>query len=154
MEDEKFLTCLLMSAFGIMILLLIAVFIVTSLYNIIVFNPKLEKEGIEVVGEITHILEHDGKTYKDYSIKYEIKGKEYSDMVRIRNSNLGKGDKISLYYLPDDESEVYLTKENNIMKTIGAGIGLGAFMFPIAFLGFKCIQRYNVFKYKRNIDVR
>lgn len=154
MENEKFLTCLLMSVFGIIILLLIAVFVLASLYNIIIFKPKLEKEGMEVVGEVIYILNHYGKTYKDYSIEYEIKGRQYSDMIRIRNSDLRKGDKILLYYLPNHEDKLYLTKENNVMKTIVAGIGFGIIMFPIAFLGFKCIQRYNVFKYKRNIDVR
>lgn len=153
MEDEKFLTRLLMTVFGFILLLFVTSQIVGGIKGI-KNTTRLKDEAIQVIAEIDYRTYDREKNKMRYSITYVINGKEYYETIKLNNKNLKEGDKIYVYYLPPDEDKIYLTNENQTFKRIIALILYCMFLFPMAFLGYICIKNYNVFKYRRTIDVR
>ncbi len=157
MENEKFLTCLLMSIFGI-ILIFIAIFILILQANSIIKYSRLEQEAIPLTAEVIYKMEKRDKENiirYTYSIEYVINEEKHNDYIEIKDSSINVGDKIVVYYLQGEEDKIYLSKENNISKNILSFILILVFFeLPLSLFGIKCIKNYNVFKYKREINVQ
>jgi len=157
MENEKFLTCLLMSVFGI-ILIFIAIFILILSINSISKHSTLEQEAIPVTAEITYKMKKRDKKNiirYTYSVEYVINKQKHNDYIETKDSSLNVGDKIEAYYIPGEEDRIYLSKENSISKNILSFVLILVFFeLPLSLFGIKCIKNYNVFKYKREIDVQ
>ena len=150
MEDENFLTRLLMTVFGIMVWIFVVIAIISSVSEM-VKKAKLEKEGKEVVAEVWS-KSHDEKGYR-YYVKYTIDGKEYRDNFKTKDNSIKEGEKVILYYLQGEEDKIYSSKENNVIKNIFKFVSYIIALSPIAYFGKVCIKNYNIFKYKRTIEV-
>lgn len=153
MENENFLTLLFMSLFGIIIIMCVIIMIIVGIFKII-SKPNLEQEAVKIIAQIEICIEKGTKNkVSKYSVKYEIDGKEYNNKIEIKDKNLKEGDKIYVYYVPGNENELYLSNERNIIVEIIAMILQILLLTPIMVLGVKCIKNYNVFKYRRTINI-
>ena len=152
MENEHFFTRLLMTIFGIILWIIVIIAIIFAILGIM-NNSKLENEGKIAVAKIWNIYyDREDKIY-NYYIEYTIGGKKYNDQFKIKDNSLKEGDTITVYYLQGKEDKIYLSKESNTLKNIVAFIFYIIILVPIAYFGKVCIKEYNIFKYKRTINV-
>lgn len=113
---------------GVMIAVFGVIFLIIGL-----FVAKDEKEfrenALQTTGTITeitvdYIRKTDGKTKKEYDvyIEYTVDGIVYNDRLSYYDSSMHKGQSITLYYNPEDPSDV-----------IGEKTGTGVFILVSCF---------------------
>ena len=128
--------------------------IILTIFSIIFFNASVQnKNYIKTESTVTNVVmdeeahtdadgEHIDASYT-VTVKYTVDGTEYeSDLSGL--SEYTVGDKMTIYYNPDDPSLITQTKSIIIPLIMGAA-GIAAFVFGLI-SGANAIKRYQKMK--------
>lgn len=159
MEEHSLGETLFMSIAGI-IFIIGSIICIYAGIKIIIEENFIKANGIEVEAIITYKSVYQKKrakesmhqdNYAHYSIQYEVNGKKYTDYFRSTSYQYYKGDVIKIYCLENNPEKIYnhLEKGEKITQVIMCII----IAITLIKLGNTCIKEYNIFKYRRSINV-
>ena len=150
MNKHGFFTTLFMSVMGF-------VFIVGGIaliylgIKVVVDDINIKNNGIVIEATITYISRYSSDDSTYYHIEYTVNGEKYTDSFESLSSSYKKGDIISIYCLKDNPKKILVPLESsNIGMQVSSSIAIAIFLIV---LGRLCIKNYNIFKYKRVINV-
>ena len=129
---------------GIMIIIFSAIFFNVSVQNKNYIKTESTVTNV-VMDEEAHTDANGDHVDASYTVtvKYTVDGKEYeADLSGL--SEYKEGDKMTIYYNPDDPSLITQTK-SLIIPLIMAAAGIAAFIFGII-SGMGALKRYNKLK--------
>lgn len=111
-------------------------------------NNNIKNNGIKADGIIENISTNSKRTTstpinlrKIYSIKYVVNNETYYREVALNDKSFKIGDVMTIYYLPNNPTKVYVPLEDK------ANWLAGILAIPFALLGVVCIWRYKISKY-------
>lgn len=152
-HEHGFFAYLFMTISGIALIIIGILPIIISINSAIEKAYKEKNEKLVEVTVISKEVDESGiwNSYKvTYVVTYTINNKEYVKELGLdKISYANKGDKVTLAYTNNPEKLM-------IPYTEGAAIIALAYLpvtLPFFIIGVLCIKRYNVFKYKKTINV-
>ena len=114
-------------------------------------NINTRNNSIAIEAKIIDKTYHRSESSIDYRIEYTINEETYiSSLSRISNS-YQLGDIIQIYCSVDNPLRIF-TNSSVLQPIIVLVFFIGISFFPMR-LGYFCIKKFNLFKYKRYINV-
>jgi len=150
MNKHGFFITLFMSVMGF-VFIIAGIALIYLGIKVVVDDINIKNNGIVIKSTITHKSRYSSDDLNYYRIEYTVNGEKYTDSFNSLSSSYKKGDVISIYCLKDNPKKILVPLEsgNKGMKVL---FGIVVTIFLIV-LGGLCIKNYNIFKYKRVINV-
>ena len=150
MNKHGFFTTLFMSVMGF-VFIIVGIALIYLGIKVVVDDINIKNNGIVIKATITYRSRYSSDDSNYHRIEYTVNGEKYMGSFKSLSSSYKKGDIISIYCLKDNPKKILVPLEssNKGMKVL-CGIVVTIFLIV---LGGLCIKNYNIFKYKRVINV-
>lgn len=122
--------------FGYALCLIIgAVFLVIGIF-MLNKNAEFKKNGVKTTASILSISEEydSGDTIYYITIKYLANGKEYQKVIQEFSASLEVGEKVEIYYLPSNPTEILIEKLDNVLPIAITCVGGVVFVLGIVLI--------------------
>ncbi len=151
MNKYGFLTNLFMSLSGV-VFIIISVFLFIFTIKTNIDYDNIEKHGTEIKAKIIEkSIYKNGKSIY-YEIEYTINGKTIQEKVEATSRKYNNGDTITIYYLEKSINKVSIPIEKNVIQNQSRAIIIMSIF--LVNLGYICIKKFNIFKYKKIIEIK
>lgn len=150
MNKHGFFTTLFMSVAGVAFILGGIVLIFMGI-KVVMDDIDVKNNGIVIEALITYRSKYSSDEFTYYKIEYTVNEEKYTESFESLSTLYKEGDIINIYCLKNNPKKIYVPLEssNKGMQILSSMVGA----IILIVLGRLCIKYYNIFKYKRVIDV-
>lgn len=151
MEENSFVTTLFMFIVGIGFIIF-SLIIVSFCLIIPVEKAYIKNKGIQIEAKVIskswdYLDEH---PHYNYRIEYVVFNQTYSYYFESNKNDYNENDIITIYCLYNNPEKVSVAIEKNNVEFLNYFFAVNILLF----LGIMSVKNYNIFKYKRIIEVK